>query len=107
MATMLMKDEDGGVWKTGLKLDYNPKLINLDSDLDINKNITTIGCGQNHYCLVNQDNQLLVWGKLFTEKSDISVDGFKIYDGDSLFNKGRIIDMSVKYNFFGVVTENE
>ena len=51
---MLMKDEDGGVWKTGLKLDYNPKLINLDSDLDINKNITTIGCGQNHYCLVNQ-----------------------------------------------------
>lgn len=103
---MLVKDIDGGVWRTGLKLHYSPKIINLDSELDINKNITTLGCGQNHYCLVNEDNQLLVWGKFFNDKSDIIVDGFKIYDGDSLFNKGRVTNMSVKYNFFGVVTEN-
>jgi alpha-tubulin suppressor-like RCC1 family protein len=105
-STMLLKDENGAVWRTGLKLHYSPKIINLDSELDINKNITTLGCGQNHYCLVNEDNQLLVWGKFFNDKSDIIVDGFKIYDGDSLFNKGRVTNMSVKYNFFGVVTEN-
>ena len=95
---MLLKDENGGIWRTGLKLHYTPNLIDLNSELDINKNITTFGCGQSHYCLVNEDNQLLVWGKFFNEKSDVTVDGFKIYDGDSLFNKGRVLNMSVKYN---------
>ena len=34
-------------------------------------------------------------------------DGYAIYDGDTLFDKGKIVDLQFKYETFGVLVENE
>lgn len=94
------------MWKAGLKLDYTPKKINLENDKGISSKITAFGCGTKHYCLINDDNQLLVWGNMMSGKSSIDVDGFKLYDGDTLFNGGKVINLSVKYGLLGVVTDD-
>lgn len=103
----MLKDEDGNVYKTGLKLDYTPKKINLENNESISTNVNAIGCGRKHYALVNDNNQLLVWGNVFKEKSDKSIDGFNIYYGDSLFNGGRCTNLSMKYGLFGVVAKDK
>ena len=105
--TTLFKDTDGDIWKTGLKLDYTPKKIDLTNDIGVNTNIGVIGCGTKHYCLVNKENQMLVWGNMFSNKSNIDINGFKLYEGDTLFNEGKVRDMSIKYSLFGVVTEHD
>lgn len=47
--TTLFKDDEGIMWKTGLRLDYTPKMINLENEDGISTNITTFGCGTKHY----------------------------------------------------------
>lgn len=39
---MILKDVEGNVWKTGLKLDYNPKKIVLANDKGFGTDITAI-----------------------------------------------------------------
>jgi len=43
---------------------------------------------------------------MLSGKSGIEVDGFKLYDGDTLFNEGKVVNMSIKYGLLGVVTES-
>jgi hypothetical protein len=50
---------------------------------------------------------LLVWGKVLSEKSEKEVDGFGLHFGDSLFNGGRIKDLSMKYGIFGALIEDK
>lgn len=104
---MILKDDQGNVWKTGLKLDYTPKMIPIKNQLGINTHITAIGCGRKHYAMVNQDNQLLVWGNVFKAKSDKQISGFNIYYGDTLFENGKCKNLSMKYGLFGVVVDNK
>ena len=48
----------------------------------------------------------MVWGNIFKEKPAIQRDGFGLYFGDSLFNGGKIRDMSIKYSIFGALVEH-
>lgn len=103
---MMMKDEQGRLWKTGLKLDYNPKVVNLESNSDYDKEISAFACGRKHYALVNKHNQLLIWGNVLSAKSDVTIDGFNLYYGDSLFEGGKCKNLSMKYGLFGVVVDD-
>ena len=102
---MLLKDVDGNVYKTGLRLDYTPKMINLASNDEYSQNIAAMACGRKHYALVNDNNQMFVWGNVFKDKSEVNVDGFNLYFGDTMFQDEKIINLSMKYGLFGAVTE--
>lgn len=104
---MLLKDDEGKIWKTGLKLDYNPKVINLEQHKDLSHNIQLMATGRKHHVLVNEHNQLFIWGNVIKEKSSTYVDGFNLYYGDSLFNEEKIVSLSMKYGLFGAITVNK
>lgn len=87
--TMLIQDETDRIYKTGLKLDYVPKEIKF-KDFD-NKDIKNLYCGRKHYVILTHNNQLYVWGNLFKEKPVSESEGFGLYFGDDLFNKGKIV----------------
>ena len=66
---MLFQDEEGGIYKTGLKIDYTPKKITLMDEFSQPGSIAGMTCGRRHYVLWNKDNQLAVWGNVFKEKA--------------------------------------
>jgi len=68
MNTMLIKDEQGLIYKTGLKLDFSPKEISMLPEFVEPDVIEGMTCGRKHYVLWNKHNQLLVWGSVFKEK---------------------------------------
>lgn len=102
--TMLIKDSEGAVYKTGLKLDYTPKKIAVPEEFG---SLAGMTCGRRHYVLWSDKNQLLVWGKVLSEKAQSEADGFGLHFGDSLFDGGRIRDLSMKYGIFGALIEHK
>lgn len=105
MNTMLIQSDKGDIYKTGLKLDYSPKKISLPEEFE-GDTIRGLTCGRRHYALWNQNNQMLVWGNVLKEKAQKEVDGFGLYFGDSLFEGGRIKQLSMKYGIFGALVEH-
>lgn len=104
---MLFQDEEGGIYKTGLKLDYTPKKIKLMEEFSDPKTLAGMTCGRRHYVLWNTNDQLMVWGGVFKEKAEKSVDGFGLYYGSQLFEGGNIRQLSMKYGIFGALIENK
>ena len=67
--------------------------------------IEGLTCGRRHYVLWNKNNQMAVWGNVFKEKAHSEKDGFGFYYGNDLFNGGKIRDLSMKYQIFGALIE--
>ena len=63
-------------------------------------------CGRKHYVVLNKDNQLMVWGNVFKEKPALERDGFGLHFGDTLFNGGKIRELSLKYSIFGALVDH-
>lgn len=64
-------------------------------------------CGRKHYVILNKNNQLLVWGNVFKEKPQAEIEGFGLYFGDSLFDGGKVRELSMKYGIFGALVEHK
>ena len=107
MNTMLFQDENGGIYKTGLKLNYTPKKIALMEEFSDPNSIAGMTSGRRHYVVWNQNNQLMVWGGVFKEKAEKECDGFGLYYGSSLFEGGKIKQLSMKYGIFGALVEQQ
>jgi alpha-tubulin suppressor-like RCC1 family protein len=104
--TMMIRDEDDNIYKVGMRLDYTPKEINIFGEDFKKEDVKQLHCGRKHYLVLNKDNQMMVWGNIFKEKPAVQRDGFGLYFGDSLFNGGKIRDMSIKYSIFGALVEH-
>jgi hypothetical protein len=53
---MLFRDEEGGIYKSGLKIDYTPKKIDLLEEFSKPDLIDGMTCGRRHYVLWNKYN---------------------------------------------------
>ena len=102
---MLIRDSEDRVFKTGLKIDWSPKMVALNEE-KIEGKIKQMTCGRNHYVLLDSKNQLHVFGKVLKEKAEEEYDGFGIYDGNDLFDDGEVIDLQMKYETFGALVKN-
>jgi len=107
MNTMLVRDNEGHIFKTGQKIDYTPKLVNFNSDrLPSNANVR-MSCGRAHYVVLDQDsNNIHCFGKIFKEKAEEEYDGFGNYDCDALFEQGKVEDIQMKYEIFGALVKH-
>lgn len=76
MNTMLFRDSKNNVYKTGLKIDYVPKLCKFDETLLPKDKITAMQCGRQHYVMLDSDNNIHTIGTVFKEKAEKSHDGF-------------------------------
>ncbi len=106
MNTMLMRDHKNRVYKTGLKLDYTPKLIKFNEDLLPNDKIKQLACGKRHYIVLDTDNNLHTIGPVFKDSTESSHDGFSVHDGDKLFDGGKVRNLSVQYEIYGAVVDH-
>lgn len=55
MRTMMIRDSEDRVFKAGLKIDWSPKLVALNTD-KIEGKITQMSCGRNHYVFLDSKN---------------------------------------------------
>jgi alpha-tubulin suppressor-like RCC1 family protein len=108
MRTMMVVDSKNRLFQTGLKIDWNVKFVNLNRDR-IEGKIELLACGRNHYVFTDSGNNLHSFGTLFKKSllSEEQYDGYGIYDGDELFEGGKIVDLQMKYETFGVLTEDK
>jgi len=103
---MIIQDSSNNLYKTGLKLDYSPKKINLSDDFKADS-ITHLACGRRHYAAVNSKNQIITWGSVFKAKSTENEEGFDLYYVDDIFEGGKIVDISMKYSIFGALIDHK
>jgi alpha-tubulin suppressor-like RCC1 family protein len=105
--SMLVQDENNKIYMIGQKLHYTPSKIQFDPNvLDVNS-VRMMGCGRKHFFIINNDNNLLVWGNnIFKEKSEIHTEGFDFFYGDNLFNGGIVSQLEVKYGIFGCLVQH-
>jgi len=87
---MLLRDHKNRIYKTGLKIDYTPKLINFNKDLLESEKVNLIACGRRHYVVLDTDNNMHVVGKVVNTKPIGNHDGFDVYDADQLFDGGSV-----------------
>lgn len=93
--TMIMRDHENNLFKTGNRLDYTPKRINFDDELLNPNKIDKIACGKAHYLVLDTDNNFHVFGKVFKDKGIGNHAGFSVYDADQLFDGGKIKQLSM------------
>ena len=104
----MIQDIDNGVYIGGNKMHYTPHKLAFNPEvLDINE-IRMMACGRKHYVVVNNENNLFVWGSLFKDsfRSDAQTEGFWQFYGDSLFDEGKIKNLEIKYSIFGALIEH-
>lgn len=104
--TMIVKDSENRVYKTGLKIDYSPKLVALDPEMAADGKIAQLACGTAHYVILDRENNMHCFGKIFKEKPVEEHDGFGMYDADSIFDGGKILNLSMKYEIFGALIKD-
>lgn len=50
---------------------------------------------------------MMVWGNVFSQKPTKEVDGFGLYFGDSIFDGGKVKQLSLKYSVYGALVESK
>lgn len=53
---MIVQDDELNIYKTGLKLDYSAKQINIFSDDFKKEDVKQLSCGRKHYVVLNNHN---------------------------------------------------
>lgn len=103
--TMMALDHKNRLFQTGLRIDWTPKFVKLNRER-IEGKIEMLGCGRNHYSFVDSGNNLHCFGSMIKKTADEQYDGYSIYEGDEIFEGNKIKDLQVKYETFGVLTED-
>jgi alpha-tubulin suppressor-like RCC1 family protein len=105
--TMLVVDSEDRIYKTGFKIDYDPCLVKFDESILEKSALKKLKCGERHHVVIDRtNNRVHCTQGVFKEKSEDQHDGFKVYDADELFNKGKVLDISMKYDTFGAIVQH-
>mmetsp|Transcript_15010 Transcript_15010/g.20379 ORF Transcript_15010/g.20379 Transcript_15010/m.20379 type:complete len:151 (-) Transcript_15010:108-560(-) len=106
MRTMMVLDSQNRLYQTGLKIDWNPKYVKLNTER-IEGKIEMLGCGRNHYAFADSGSNLHCFGTVLRKGAEEQYDGYGIYDGEELFEGGKILDLQMKYETFGVLVQDK
>jgi len=108
MNTMMMVDTENRLYKTGLKLDYDPSLIKFDEGLLKDNSIKKLACGERHYCVLDlSENAIHASAGVFSKKQSEQHEGFNKYRCEDLFmTEGAVTQISMKYDCFGAIVQH-
>jgi len=84
-------DSLGRIYKTGLKMDYYPKLIQFNTDR-MHK-AKQLACGMRYYAVLDDDNQIHCFGRIFKDNIKEEYDGFKVFDAQKIFDQGHVLNL--------------
>lgn len=102
---MMAQDTKGRVYKTGLKIDYVPKLIEFNRERMPKAKI--LACGMRYYAVIDYENNIHCFGKIFKDKAKEEFDGFGIYDAEKIFDQGKVLDLQMKYEVLGALVQDK
>jgi alpha-tubulin suppressor-like RCC1 family protein len=66
---MLFRDHKNRLYKTGLKIDYTPKMIVMNKDFITPEKVRLMACGRRHYTILDTDNNIHCIGGVMNKKS--------------------------------------
>ena len=106
---MLVMDSNDRFFKTGLKIDWAPKMCNVNSER-IEDGVRQLAAGKSHYTILDNKNKLHVYGSqtILKEKAEdeFDHDGFKVFQGEDIFDDGQVLDLQMKYEVLGALVKN-
>lgn len=71
MNTMMMVDSENRIYKSGLKLDYDPSVIKFDSELLGEASLKKLACGERHYVVLDKSkNQIHASKGVFSKSAE-------------------------------------
>jgi len=71
MNTMMMVDSENRIYKSGLKLDYDPSVIKFDIELLGEASLKKLACGERHYVVLDKaKNQIHASKGVFSKSAD-------------------------------------
>jgi hypothetical protein len=86
MNTMMMIDTENRIYKTGLKIDYDPTCINFDEEMLGSGAIKKLFCGEKHYVVLDvSENSIHASKGVFSKTHDEQHEGFRKYNCNELF----------------------
>ena len=102
---MMMIDSEDRLYKSGLKIDYDPTLIKFDGDMLAKSAIKKLACGERHYVVLDvSQNQIHATKGVFSKTHDEQHEGFRVYNCAELFQtEGKVSELSMKYDCFGAI----
>ena len=104
---MLARDSENRIYKTGLKIDYIPKLVRFDAEALPRESTYQLACGRKHYAVLDKtENVVHAFGQVFKQLPEEEVDGFGMFDCDKLFEDGKVEDLAMKYEIFGALVKH-
>jgi hypothetical protein len=105
MNTMMMIDSEDRIYKTGLKIDYNPTCVNFSEDMLTKSAIKKLVCGEKHYVVLDvSENSIHASKGVFSKSFDEQHEGFRKYNCEELFQTaGAVTELSMKYDCFGAI----
>ena len=107
MSTMLAIDSENRIYKTGLKIDYTPSLINFNEELLPKESDKMLACSERQYIVLDKTNHKIHATKgVFANKSATQHEGFFVYDTKELFDGGVPSQLSMKYDCFGAIVHH-
>lgn len=56
-----------------------------------------------YYAVLDDENNIHCFGKIFKDKATEEYDGFEIFDGEKIFDQGKILDLQMKYEVLGAL----
>ena len=104
--TTLVRDSKNRIFKTGMKIDYTPKLMNFNPELLPPSKISQLACGRAHSVILDTDNNLHTYGKVFKQKAEVQHEGFEVHDADELFDGGKVTQLSMDYEIYAALVED-
>lgn len=99
---MMLKDEKGLLYKTGWRLHYTIKRIELSAQVKADY----FFCGNSFYCLIDDQNNIYQWGNLFKPKLSEKTDFDMLKINTNLFNNKKILSVSGKFKVCGAIVLN-
>ena len=104
---MLAIDSENRIYKTGLKIDFVPKLINFNEELLPKVADKYLACSERQYIVLDKTNEKIHATKgVFAQKSATDHEAFYVYSTKELFNEGRVESLSMKYDCFGAIVHH-
>lgn len=100
--TMMMLDDSGLLHKTGRRIDYNPHVFQISYSIKPKLFV----CGNSYYSMVDFENNVYQWGKLFKQAKTEKTDSDMLMIKDTLFDGKNINWISGKFKMCGALVSS-
>lgn len=99
---MMLKDQNGILYKTGWRLHYTLKRIEMSTQVQTDY----FFCGNSFFCMIDNQKNIYQWGNLFKPKFAEKTDYDMLKINAELFEGKKVLSISGKFKSCGAIVLN-